>query len=177
MGSDEPHARHPLVTNPIRWGDGAAQQGVISGPINGLFVNTIWIPPPTEPDAKPITKLQGGWNTRPSDQFVPHGVRPRGPFAYSFNCAPRDGGKDSRTGSGNFYATIPAGRTKVINKIENPTNEPAQLKIEVNGKSSTATVPAGRTIDIESPVTGGATDVGVRFTGDKELVILETRFE
>ena len=177
MGSDEPHQRHPLVKQPIRWGDGASQQGVISGPINGLFVNTMWLPPPTEPDAKPITKAQGGWNTRPSDQFVPHGVRPRGPFSYTFNCAPRDGEKDSKIGSGIFYATTPAGRTKIVNKVENPTKEAAELKVEVNGRATSATIPPGKTIDVEAPIREGATDVGVRFTGDKELVILETRFE
>src|SRR5205814_8425872 len=109
MASYGPHAVHPLVSEKIRWGDAASQRGVISGPINGLFVNTVWLPPPTDPDTKPLAKNLVSWNTRPSDQFVPHGVRPRGPFSYTFNNAPRDGGKDAKSGSGIFWARLPAG--------------------------------------------------------------------
>ena len=47
MASYGSHAVHPLVSEKIRWGDAASQRGVISGPINGLFVNTVWLPPPT----------------------------------------------------------------------------------------------------------------------------------
>ena len=47
-GTDE---IHPLVTEPIRWGDYPTQRGVISGPINGFFVNTVYSPPPTDPSS------------------------------------------------------------------------------------------------------------------------------
>ncbi len=177
MASDTPHTRHPLIEKPIRWGEFATQHGVISGPINGLFYNTDWIAPPTEPDAMPLTDAQGAWNTKPGDQFVPRGVRPRGPFHYTFNCGPRD---DERRGPGRgiFFATVPAGRKEVVTKVRNPTNEKTTIQIDVNDATyAPAEVPAETSTTIRSAIPAGATDVSVRYTGNRELIIEETDFQ
>jgi hypothetical protein len=176
MSGDAKHDPHPTIKDPIRWGDFATEHGVIGSPIYGLFRNTDWTPPPTEPDAKPLTDAQGGWNTRPSDQFLPKGIRPRGPFSYTFNCAPRDGDK-SPDGTGIFWASIPAGRSKVLTKVRNDTKSALKLRIDVNdAKGVEREVPAGQTISISAPIPARATDVGIRYTGSRELIILETAF-
>ena len=176
MAGSEAHSPHPLITEPIVWADFATQKGVISGPINGLFYNTEYVAPPTEPNARPTNK-NTGWNTRPSDQWKPQGVRPRGPFSYTFNCSPRDGDK-SPTGSGIFFARVPEGKKFVLTKVRNPTDEPATLEINVNdAKSAPAPIPPGKTIAIKAPIPSGELNVGVRYTGSRDLVILETDFQ
>ena len=174
MASDKAHQKYPLVKEPIRWGDYATHQGTISGPINGFWINTIWLAPPTDPDGTPLPKNQVSWNTRPSDQFVPHGIRPRGQFSYTFNNAPRDADKDAN-GSGILFATVPQGRKGLVTKVENPTSAAAELKIEINGATSSKSIDAGATIHITTPLPDER-DLGVRYSGDKGLVILESDF-
>jgi beta-galactosidase len=177
MASGDKHDIHPKITEPIKWGQFATERGLVNGPLSGFFYNADWVPPPTEPDAKPITDAQSWWNTRPSDQFLPVGIRPRGSFKYTFNCAPRDEDK-SETGSGIFYAQIPAGRSAVVTRVRNDLKSAATLQVDVNdAKGKPASVPAGQTIVIRTPIPSRATTVGVRYTGNKELIILETKFE
>jgi hypothetical protein len=178
MGGDEGHAKYPLVKDTIKWGDFQSENGVISGNLCGIFRNTKWLVPPTDPDAKSLPQSQAAWNTKPGDQFVPDGIRPRGPYTYSFNCAPKDTDKNAKTGTGIFYVTIPSGRRTVVSKVRNPSKDAGELVVEVNGKKGEATkIPAGQTVTIRSSIPGGATDIGVRYTGEKDLVIEETSFE
>jgi hypothetical protein len=171
------HDPHPFIKDPIRWGDFATEHGLIGSPVYGFFYNTDWTPPPTEPDAKPLSDAGGGWNTKPSDQFLPRGMRPRGPFTYTFNCGPRDGTK-SAEGTGIFWATIPSGRNKVVTKVRNDGKEVMKLRVNVNdGKPVEHDVPAGETITITAPIPSKSTDVSVRYTGNRELIILETAFQ
>ena len=59
------------------------------------------------------------------------------------------------------------------------TTSPAQLTRAVNGKTagSTAAIPAGRTVELRSPLPDGSTYVPVRYTGTRSLVLLETAFD
>ena len=72
-----------------------------------------------------------------------------------------------------------AGRKTVLTKIKNPTTSSGQLTIAINGKTvvGPATIPAGQTVNLRSPLPDGATDVSVRYTGAKTLVLLETSFQ
>jgi hypothetical protein len=177
MAGSTAHEVHPRVTSTIKWGDFASERGVIGGPIYGLFRNTDWQTPPTDPKAKPLSDAEGAWNTRPGDQFLPHGVRPRGPYHYTFNCSPRDDEPKNPNGSGVFYATIPSGRRHVVTRVKNATTRPASLRVDVNGvQGKTVTVPVKKTATIRTPIPGGATNVGVRYTGGKELIVLDTGF-
>jgi hypothetical protein len=177
MAGSAPHEIHPRVDHAIKWGEFPTERGVIGGPIFGLFRNTDWTPPPTDPKAQPLTDKQSGWNTKPSDQFLPRGVRPRGPYHYTFNCSPRDEDPKNPIGSGIFYATIPPGRKNVVTRVKNATTQPASLRVDVNNvEGETTTIPVNKTITIRTPIPGRATDVGVRYTGGKELIILETSF-
>ena len=86
----------------------------------------------------------------------------------------------SRTiGSGVFWASLPPGRKTVVTKVKNPATRPGQLTIAVNGKAVTGptTIAAGQTVELRSPLPADATDVSVRYTGTKTLVLLETAFE
>jgi hypothetical protein len=124
-----------------------------------------------------VAKEKGSWNSRPGDQFVPQGVRPRGPFRYSTNCIPHDEDKKSKTGSGVFWASVPAGRKSVITKVRNPTTQPASLKVQANDAGDVVTpIPVGQTVSITTPIPSPARDVKVTYSGEKELVILETEF-
>ena len=178
MADDTKHTAHPLVTEPIYWGDFMRERGVlVGGSLSGLFRNTRWLPPPTDPNGEPPRDKLNGWNTRPSDQYVPYGIRPRGPYHYTFNGGVRDeAGKDA-DGSGVFWASVPPDRRNVITKVNNPTTKPAVLRVDVNDlKGEPHEITPGQTIDITSPIPTGATDVGVRYTGGRELVIIQTTF-
>ena len=70
MAGDDAARSASVIANTIKWGDFPTERGVIGGPVYGLFRNTDWHVPPTDPKAKPVTDAQGGWNTRPSDQFL-----------------------------------------------------------------------------------------------------------
>ena len=67
----------------------------------------------------------------------------------------------------------------MLTKVENPSANPGQLTIAVNGTvaAALATVAPGQTLELRAPLPAGTTDVSVRYTGTKTLVLLETRFE
>ena len=178
MAGDGKHEVHPMVTNPIRWGDFASEQGVlIDGTITGLFRNTTWQPPPTEPNGAPPRDKLSGWNTRPSDQYLPDGLRPRGPYRYTFNGGVVDEDHTKDTGSGIFWVSVPPDRKIIFSKVRNPTTKPASLRVDINEMMGEPNpIAPGQTITIESPIPQHATDVGVRYTGERLLVIEETDF-
>jgi hypothetical protein len=176
--SQKNHDVHPLIDQTIEWGNYASERGVINGPLNGLVVNASWVRPPTNPSAQPLTQDEGAWNTRPGDQFSPHGRSPLGPFGYSTGSGLRDLNPDSETGTGIFWARIPSGKKTMATLIENPTRKPAAVEISVNSAPGMKTeIPAGKTISVTTPLLGDTTTVGVRFVGSKKLVLLKTAFE
>jgi hypothetical protein len=177
--SKEVHHAHPLIDGSIEWGNYASERGLVTGPLNGLVVNADWVAPPTNPNAKPISQSEGAWNTRPGDQFLPHGRSPLGPFGYSTSTGLKDLNPDSKLGSGIFWARLPAGKSKVITSVTNPSREAGELTVAVNDSYSSGPVaiPAGKTVSIAAPIPNGATDISVQFTGTKSLVLLLTQFE
>ncbi len=177
MAGDGPHPIHRTADAPIKWGDYPSMQGFVSGPVQGFFINTVWVQPPTDPDAKPISNDKGWWNTRPSDQFVPQGIRPRGPFGYTTNCTPKEMEK-SETGTGVFWASVPKDRHQVITKVQNPTDKTVSLKTQIGDQAPVSIeIKAGQTITTTAPLPKTGGDVSVRYTGNKKLVILETAFQ
>ncbi len=174
----ESHEIHPLVQSRIEWGNYASERGVINGPMNGLVVNVSWVRPETNPSATPLAPEEGAWNTRPGDQFVPRGRKPFGPYGYTTSSSLRDLNPDSEIGSGFFWARIPDGKRSVKTVVENPSSKPAEFSMEVNESSVIhQSVPAGQTRTVSANVPPASTNVCVRFTGSKTLVILETEFE
>jgi hypothetical protein len=177
--SKEGHTTHPLVEAPILWGNYATEQGVVCGSLNGLVVNAEWVAPPTNPSARPLPPNTGSWNMDPGSQFVPRGRNPYGPYTYSTGSSLKDLNPESDTGSGVFWARLPPGKASVLTKVRNPSSTPGQLAIAVNGITATGpvTIAAGQAMDLRSPLPAGVTDVSVRYTGTKTLVLAETRFE
>jgi hypothetical protein len=176
--SQKNHDVHPLIDQPIEWGNYASERGVINGPLNGLVVNATWVRPPTNLSAQPLTQDEGAWNTRPGDQFSPHGRSPLGPYGYSTGSGLRDLKPDSETGAGIFWARIAPGKKTVATLVENPTSKAAELEVSVNDGPDTKTeIPAGTTVTVSAPLPGDATKVGVKFVGSKKLVLLKTTFE
>lgn len=175
----EGHAAHPLIEEPILWGNYPSERGVVCGSLNGLVVNAEWLAPPTNPSARALPPNSGSWNMDPGSQFVPRGRNPFGPYSYSTAASLRSLRPDSETGSGMFWVSLPPGRKTVLTKVENPSANPGQLTIAVNGTAAAAlaTIAPGQTLELRAPLPAGTTDVSVRYTGTKTLVLLETRFE
>ena len=177
--STRTHELHPLIDTPITWGNYQSERGLITGPQNGLIINAIWIRPPTNPNATPLTQEEGAWNTRPGDQFVAHGRSPFGPYGYTTSSSLRDGDAASKTGSGFFWVRIPTGARTMRTLVENPSAEPAELSILINDTAarSKAVLPAHTMLNISSPIPERATDVRVEFRGSKSLVLIRTEFD
>jgi hypothetical protein len=152
---------------------------VVCGTLSGLIVNTEWLAPPTNPSATPLAPNTGSWNMDAGSQFEPRGRNAFGPYGYTTASSLKDLNRDSATGSGVFWAGLPPGRKAVLTKVRNPTTRPGQFTIAINGKTATgpATIPAGQTMELRSPLPDDATDVSVRYTGTKTVVLLETAFE
>jgi beta-galactosidase len=171
------HPVYPLVDGPIQWGRYPTERGLIVGPLNGLVVNCRWVRPPTAPDAKPLPDNEGAWNMLPGQQFVAMGQRAIGPFTYTSGATVVESDKKSPTGSGGFHAALPPGKGVMITLVENPTSSEAALKINVNGREQSLTIPPGKTLSARSQLDGAPSAVHVSYAGSKHLVILETRFE
>lgn len=177
--SKENHHIHPLIEQPIQWGNYATEKGTVCGSLSGLLVNAEWIAPPTNPSATPLTPNTGSWNMMPGDQFVPRGRNPAGAFGYSTGSSLRDLDRESQIGSGVFWARIPMGKKVVVTKVKNPAKTAAELTVAINGKNSggPTRIPPAAVVTVRTPLAPAATDVSVRYTGEKTLVLLETAFE
>ncbi len=173
------HEPYPLVEKPIQWGNYPSERGAVCGSLNGLIVNAEWRTPPTDPGAKPLAPNTGSWNMEPGSQFSPHGRNPFGAYTYSTGSSLKDLDPDSDSGTGVFWVSIPRGKKTMITKVNNPTTKPAQLTITLNQQTANTpcAVAAGETLELRSPLPSGSTNICVRYTGEKSLVLLETRFE
>jgi hypothetical protein len=173
----ETHETQPLIEKPIIWGDYATERGVITGPANGFVYNCRWVPPPTAPSAKPMPDNGGEWNTHPGNPFITAGIRAIGPFAWSTGSAPRESAR-RKTGAGIFHCRVPPGRRAAATQIQNIGKSEQTLSASINGEKETSiTVPPAMTLTLETPLPEGATDLAVRYSGGKQLVILRTEFK
>jgi hypothetical protein len=177
--STGPRAIHPLVTEPIEWGNYASERGLICGPQNGLVINATWVKPATNPKAAPLTQSEGAWNTRPGDEFRPHGRSPFGPYGYSTSSSLREIGGDPYRGKGFFWAAIPAGRTNMITTVESDGEGEQELKVQINEQVIILRFKAqgAKTLDLPAALPRGATNILVQFEGPKTLVLRRTVFE
>lgn len=195
------HPIHPLIDQPIIWGNLPTEHGVNTGPLTGLIYNCRWVPTEFTKTEKPMPDNTGHWNTLPGEQFITIGIRPFGPYTWTAAAAPVEADKTSPTGSGEFWCRLPIGRTKMISTIQNPSEKTCEIQVAIskvvdcrtNGSSdgkmqplSDAVIPAhldllklppGAKFDLESPLPKDATDICVEYKGDKQLVILQTEFQ
>lgn len=173
------HEIHPLVTAPIRWGDFPSERGTISGSLNGLLVNTEWIPAPDGPASKPMAANTGAWNMLPGEQFVPRGRHPFGEYGYSTASSLRDPKPAAKVGEGFFWARILSGKKFVRTTVRNPGKTETMLTVTAGSSATpaTASLAGGETVTMRAPLPADATNVCVRYAGAKDLVLLETAFE
>lgn len=158
------HYARPLIASPIVWGDYHTERGLVGGPQYGLLVNEgeVQIPNPAAPGLS-------------SSQEVPHGRRAFGPFSYNGNCHIVDDNPSSPTGSGVFFARVPAGSGSIVTRVSNPSKTIAAMTVELNGKAGEAvSIAPGQEASITTPIPDNVTEIAVRFTGGKELVLLQT---
>ena len=86
-----PREVHPLVEQPIRWGDYPTERGVVGRAARRAGRQL----PLAEAAHRARTPSRcrttnGAWNTAPGDGFVPHGRRVYGPWAYTNATGIRD---------------------------------------------------------------------------------------
>ncbi len=179
LGSEEQHERYPLVEAPIRWGDFPTEKGTVCGSMNGLLVNTEWVAPAANPKAPPLKPNTGSWNLKPGDQFIPSGRNPFGAYTYSTASSLRDLAPDAEEGTGFFRARLPEGRRQLVTVVKNPGTNSAVLSISLSpdDQGHRTVVEGGLTLKIRVPLPENPKEVFVRYSGRKDLVLLETAFE
>jgi hypothetical protein len=185
VASGERHEAHPLITSKITWGDYASERGVANEIYNGLLLHTVPRVPAHLADKYPLhtddegfayAGTFGGWNTRPSIQYVAHGRRPFGPYEFTSGGSVRVIKGSAPTGEGRVWLRVPGGRSTMTTTVMNPATEPLDVEISLNGATQRQRVGAGETARIESPLKG-ATSLAIGYRGDRRLVLLETEFK
>jgi len=178
------HEPYVLVTAPIVWGDYRSEKGLLTGINSGLLLNSRPRIMGTGKTEITVTREghefaggdRSGFNTRPGIQYVPYGRRPWGPYVFrGFGDVPAPLDSRDSIGEGEFYCTIPQGRTRSTTLAWNPANIPLQITITVNDKHTTCTVQPNQRVEVGVPVT--ATRITMRFRGDRRLVLLQTAFQ
>ena len=183
--SAQAHHAHPLVDAPIAWGDYQSERGLLTGIYSGLLLNTVPVIPEGLAETYPIRIDEdgfhyaggsGGWNSKPSVQYVPDGRRPFGPYEFSLGGSVRLPRQHAASGEGRFWCRIPAGRTHMLTTVLNPAGEPLSLEVEVNGVARTETIAPGATAEVSVPLAAGDTTLAVAYRGDRRLVLRRTEF-
>jgi len=183
VAGDAPHEAHPLIESKIAWGDYASERGLLTGIHSGLLLHTVPRVPEalraqnplrTDDEGFVFAGAAGGWNIRPAIQYYGRGRRAFGPYEFSTGGSVRLPKGAGRTGEGRVWMRVPAGRIAMRTTVENPTDQPLTLEIEVNGATQQHTLPARATGTLETPI--AATTLGIAFRGDRRLVLLETDF-
>lgn len=183
--SEAEHHAHPLVTSPIIWGEYGSEYGLVTGIYSGLLVNTVPVIPEGLTERYPYkvdengfhyAGSSGGWNTRPSIQYLAQGRRPFGPYTFSLGGAVRLPEEHADQGEGKFWLRVPVGRTAMITTVQNPVDEPLTLEIEINGIRQQEIVPAERTVEIETGLRKSEMTLAVTYRGDRRLVLRKTHF-
>lgn len=185
MASSEAHHAQPEITSKIVWGDYESERGLVTGIYSGLLLHSVPVVPEGLEKKYPLRVTEeghhlagagGGWNTRPSIQYVPSGRRPFGPYSFSLGGMPRRVDKDSQIGEGRFWCRIPSDRTRMVTSVWNPIDEPLELEIVVNGIRQQVRIGGGKTEQVETPLRNSDDTLSVTFRGDFRLVLMETDF-
>lgn len=185
QASGDEHHPHPLVTEPIVWGDYGSEQGLVTGIYSGLLLNTIPIVPDVVKEKYPLVvdeegfhfaRSRGGWNTRPSIQYEPEGRRPFGPYEFTLGGSVRLPDDHADHGEGSFWLRVPEGRSTMQTTVRNPSDDALPLEVEVNGVRRQYEVKPHETATLETELRAADTSLAVTYRGDRRLVLLRTEF-
>lgn len=191
MGDRERHARYPIVTDPIVWGNYGSEKGLLTGVNSGLIVNGKprltgeykKIPLVITAEGDEFAGKPGGWNDRPGLQYVAYGRRPFGPYDLRGLGVPRPLDAKNHTGEGFFWCSVLPGKKTASTLVWNPSTEKLTIKIKVNEKEVGQEIEPNTTAIVNCPVvaapgaTAAMTDIKMTFTGDRRLVLLQTSFK
>lgn len=179
------HEPYQLITAPIVWGEYETEKGILTDITSGFLINST---PRLTPEfaKKEVTITKEGYqiagnssvtfNTRPGLQYVANGRRAVGPYTQSFGGQPRLGANNSGIGIARFWCRIPTGQNTCSTFVWNPSDIPLELKTKINDQGEIIQkIPARGRITFDGPVNN--TDVGITYSGDRRLVILETSFK
>jgi beta-galactosidase len=182
MGNSTGHSPYQLITSPIVWGEYETEKGIVTDLYSGFLLNaTPRLTGAFANEGITVTKegyqLAGGkggrFNTRPGLQYVANGRRPWGPYVQSFGGQPKLG--KTPFGEGKFWCKIPAGQNNMSSLIWNPSAEPLEMKIRINGLAEVHhTIKPGEKVVVDALV--DKSDVNVTYTSDRRLVVLQTAF-
>jgi beta-galactosidase len=146
------HEVYPLIERALVWGDYATEQGTVVSSQQGLLVN--------------------------QDRDRPRGRRLLGPFQYGgpTNGYVIDPKPAANEGWGRIFVRVPAGRQVLLTRVENPEKADLPLAVTLNGVTTQHLVSGGATTVVRTPLPV-ATDLDLRYAGDKRLVLLATEFK
>ncbi len=185
-GSDMRPQPYKLIENPIWWGDFASEDGLVTGANNGLVVNPYPIIPLEKRESLKVVVDElgfcyagsyGGWNSKPGVQYKPYGRRPFAPFSYSRGGSDIVRSGDEACGTGYFVASVPQGRTKMINLLENLSDEAIRVRIGINdGPMEEYTIAPRSQLTTETPLPSER-ELKVVYSGDRRTIIRMTDFQ
>lgn len=159
--ADPVHEARPVIADTLVWGSYDSERGLLTGVHSGLLLNTV----PTMPEAlrsRYPTKIDadgfwvagdaGGWNTRPAVQYVAQGRRPFGPYEFTSGGSYRRLEGAAAEGEGRVWWRVPAGRTVLSTRVDNPVSVPLDLTVAVNDSTVRVRVAPQSSQLIEVPL-------------------------
>lgn len=181
------HDLHPLIEEPILWGEFETEKGVVDGITSGLMINSkpklygLYedLPILLEKEGHMYAGAKWGWNNRAGKQYVPYGRRIFGPYFHrGFGGVPTPIEQGSTTGTAFFWCRVPEDTNRMKTLVWNPADETLVVNISIDEMNVVETrILPGDYVWIENVVNGNQESHRIDLEGDRRLVILETRFE
>lgn len=184
--SDQSPEIFPFVDHIIFWGNYESEAGIVSGANSGLIIHTVPVSPLNRQEEYKLkiddlgyhyTVSYGGWNTRPGVQYMIRGRRPFAPYGYSSGGSYLVEDKYKDEGSGYFLARVATGTTKMLTWVENPTDRPIAISIQINSGSIDKYLLEPLAKKMLTSLLSGQADMKVTFRGNRSVVILTTEFK
>lgn len=187
MSADDKHENHVLIDEPVLWGEYETEKGLLTGINSGLMLNARpalygsyeKLPLIMRKGGHIFAEKGGGWNNAAGKQYVPYGRRMFGPYYHrDFGGVPAPVDPESSEGEGTFWCRVPEGTTGMETLVWNPAETDLPVSVQINDTAPVrTTVKPGEYRIIVVPVKSVKPSLKVSYTGDRALVILETRFK
>lgn len=184
--SVEEHELHPLIEEPIRWGEFETEKGILDGITSGFMINSkpqLYgsyenLPILLEREGHMYAGAKWGWNNRAGKQYVPYGRRIFGPYHHrGFGGVPTPIEPES-TGKAFFWCRVPKNTTSMKTLVWNPADEALLVKSSINEKNIVVSrIPPGQYTWFENTIDEEEEVLRIDLEGDRRLVLLETRFD
>lgn len=184
--SVEEHELHPLIEEPIRWGEFETEKGILDGITSGFMINSKPQLYGSYENLRILLEREGhmyagakwGWNNRAGKQYVPYGRRIFGPYHHrGFGGVPTPIEPES-PGKAFFWCRVPKNTTSMKTLVWNPADEALLVKSSINEKNIVVSrIPPGQYTWFENTIDEEEEVLRIDLEGDRRLVVLETRFD